>query len=102
MRRGQRAFHTGRGDLEGVGLLPHRVGVVEGCGHGAGRVGDLVEAERLGRRGRVGTRVVDKAVDPDPHQSAPAGRGHGDVLDQQPEDAEGALDSGTNLVLDTH
>ena len=46
-RLGERSADTGRGDLEDVGLLPHDVGGVEGVADEAGRLGDLVERERV-------------------------------------------------------
>ncbi len=44
-RVGQRPVDPGRGDLEGVGLLAHHVGLVEQPGDLLGRLGDVVEGD---------------------------------------------------------
>jgi hypothetical protein len=71
-RKGQGPVGSRRGDLEGVGLLAHHVGLVEQARDLLRGLGDVVE------------RDAAVAVDRDPQHPALAGRGQLDGLDVEP------------------
>ena len=82
--QGERPVDAARGDLEGVGLLAHDVGVVEHPGDRAGGVGDVVEGDAA------------VLVDGDAEDPPLAGGGDLDRLDVETEGTQG-VDSSASM-----
>ena len=77
-REGERSVDPGRGDLEGVGLLTHQVGLVEHARDLAGGIGDVVH------------RDAAVLVDGDSEDTALAGTGEVDRFEVEPQLADRA------------
>ena len=85
-RQRERSVDAGRGDLERVGVVPHRVGGIEGIGHGTAGRGDPVQIDAA------------IAVDDDAHAPAPAGCLHVEFLEIESEGGHDRLQQGTHVA----
>jgi len=80
----QRTVDAGRSYLQDVGCLAQGVGGVQANTDDAGRIGHLVQRERIDHAGLItGIKPGKVTVKPDPDEPALAGGGHCQVLDCQ-------------------